>query len=387
MDYKNNQKTILYLITQSELGGAQKYILDLCFSLKNDYNLVVAFGEQGEQGEMAEKLKENDIRYFAIPSLFRKIDSQADFFALGEIIKLIKKVRPDIIHLNSSKISVLGAMAIFRLKLNPFWRFKINKTKIIYTAHGWVFHEPGVNSLKYKKMERWAARFKDKIICVSQMDYDSALQEKIAPKDKLVMIHNGIAPIEFLTREEARAELKLENDEFVIGTIAYLYKTKGLEYLINAIKILVDNNIKLKAIIIGEGEERKELENWIRQYRLEKYIILKGQLDKAAKYLKAFDVYVCSSVKEGLPYSIIEAMRASLPIVATNVGGNPELIENEKTGLLVNPEKGEEISRAIIKFINNPELLNQVRQAAEEKASREFTLENMIEKTREVYES
>lgn len=386
MDYKNNQKTILYLITQSELGGAQKYILDLCFSLKNDYNLVVAFGEQGEQGEMAEKLKENDIQYFAIPSLFRKIDSQADFFALGEIIKLIKKVRPDIIHLNSSKISVLGAMAIFRLKLNPFWRFKINKTKIIYTAHGWVFHEPGVNSLKYKKMERWSARFKDKIICVSQMDYDSALQEKIAPKDKLVMIHNGIAPIDFLSREQARTQLGLGADELVIGSIGNLYKNKGFEYLINATKILVDNGLKPKTIIIGEGEEREELENWIRQFRLEKYVILKGRMDAAA-YLKAFDIYVCSSVKEGLSYTIIEAMRASLPIVATNVGGNPELIENEKTGLLVNPEKGEEISRAIIKFINNPELLNQVRQAAEEKASREFTLENMIEKTREVYET
>lgn len=386
MDYKNNQKTILYLITQSELGGAQKYILDLCFSLKNDYNLVVAFGEQGEQGEMAEKLKENDIQYYAIPSLLRKIDSQADFFALGEIIKLIKKVRPDIIHLNSSKISVLGAMAIFRLKLNPFWRFKINKTKIVYTAHGWVFHEPGVNSLKYKKMERWTARFKDKIICVSQMDYDSALQEKIAPKDKLVMIHNGIAPINFLSREQARAELGLGPDELVIGSIGNLYKNKGFEYLINATKILVDNGLKPKTIIIGEGEEREELENWIRQFRLEKYVILKGRMDAAA-YLKAFDIYVCSSVKEGLSYTIIEAMRASLPIVATNVGGNPELIENEKTGLLVNPEKGEEISRAIIKFINNPELLNQVRQAAEEKASREFTLENMIEKTRGVYES
>ena len=385
MDYKNNQKTILYLITQSELGGAQKYILDLCFSLKNDYNLVVAFGEQGEQGEMAEKLKENDIQYFAIPSLFRKIDSQADFFALGEIIKLIKKVRPDIIHLNSSKISVLGAMAIFRLKLNPFWRFKINKTKIIYTAHGWDFHEPGVNSLKYKKMERWAARFKDKVICVSQMDYDSALQEKIAPKDKLVMIHNGIAPINFLSREQARAELGLGPDELVIGSIGNLYKNKGFEYLINATKILVDNGLKPKTIIIGEGEEREELENWIRQFRLEKYVILKGRMDAAA-YLKAFDIYVCSSVKEGLSYTIIEAMRASLPIVATNVGGNPELIENEKTGLLVNPEKGEEISRAIIKFINNPELINQVRQAAEEKASREFTLENMVSNTRGVYE-
>ncbi|MDO8261271.1 MAG: glycosyltransferase [Candidatus Magasanikbacteria bacterium] len=332
------KKTILYLITQSELGGAQKYILDLCLSLKSEYNVIVAFGEQGEQGGLALKLKENEIDYYVIPALIRKIDAQADFFASSEIIKLIKKVQPDIIHLNSSKISVLGALAIFRLKLNPFWRFRVNKIKVIYTVHGWVFHEPGVNAQKYKKLERWAARFKNTIICVSQMDYDSALKEKIAPQNKLVMIHNGIAPVDFLPREQARLELQLETDDFVIGSIGYLYKNKGYEYLINATKILVDNGIKPKTIIIGEGEERGELENWIRQYRLEKYVILKGAMD-AAKYLKAFDIYVCSSVKEGLSYTIIEAMSAARPIIATDVGGNSELIENEKTGLLVNPEK------------------------------------------------
>jgi len=386
MSYQNNKKTILYLITQSELGGAQKYIFDLCQNLKSEYNVVVGFGEQGEQGELAKLLKDNQIEYRTIPALRRKIDPKIDYFALNQIIALIKEVQPDILHLNSSKISILGSLAMFKLSFNPFWHFKLKRIKVIYTVHGWVFHEPSRNNDKFKRLEKFTAKYKDKIICVSQMDYDSALKEKIAPEKKLITIHNGIAPINFLSREDARKELKLEPGDFVIGSIGNLYKTKGFEYLINAVKILVDNGLNPKTVIIGEGEERTELENWIAQYRLEKNVFLKGRLE-GARLLKAFDIYVCSSVKEGLSYTIIEAMLATRPIIATKVGGNGEMIENEVTGLLVNPEKPEEISQAVIKLINNPELLNKIRLAAKEKAEKKFTLEKMIEETKKVYES
>lgn len=385
MSTEKSKKSILYLITQSELGGAQKYIVDLCMTLKDEYNVSVAFGEQGEKGGLAQVLREKNIKYYIIPSLIRKIDPQADFFALNALVKLIKKINPDIIHLNSSKISILGALAVFRLKLNPFWHFRARKIRVVYTAHGWVFHEPERNTEKYKNLERWSARFKDKIICVSEMDYKSALKERIAPKEKLTVVHNGISPVYFLSREAAREKLNLSPDELVIGSVGYLYKNKGFEYLINAVKILVDNNLKLKLIIIGEGQERAELENWIRQYRLEKYVIMTGALE-AAPLLKAFDIYVCSSVKEGLSYTIIEAMQAALPIIATQVGGNPELIENEKTGLLVESANPEAISQAIVKLINNPELAKQLGQNAHEKTLNDFTLEKMINETRKVYE-
>lgn len=385
MDEQNTRKTILYLITQSELGGAQKYILDLATSLKDEYNIMVAFGEQGEKGELASLLKEREIEYTVIPDLQRKINWKKDKLALKQIIKLIKQVQPDIIHLNSSKISILGSAAVFCLGLSPFSKYKIKQKKIVYTAHGWVFHEPIPAAQKYKKLEKMSAKYKNKIICVSQKDYDSAIREKIAPKDKLRMVHNGIAPIEFLSREEARKELNLDNEDLVIGSIGNLYKNKGFEYLINAVKILVDNGYNPKTVIIGEGEERDELENWIRQYRLEKNVFLKGRLE-GARLLKAFDIYVCSSIKEGLSYTLIEAMAATRPIIATQVGGNPELIEHDKTGILVKDSNAEEISRVIIRLINDPELLNKIRIKAREKAEQEFTLEKMVSETKAVYE-
>jgi len=354
-------------------------------SLKDDYKTIVAFGEQGEKGELAKELKKNNIEYRVIPNLIRKINFKSDFSALNGITKLIKEIKPDIIHLNSSKISVLGSLAVFRLGLNPFSKYKIKFTKVIYTAHGWVYHEPGSNSEKYKKLERKTAKYKNKIICVSKADYDSALKEKIAPEEKLCTIHNGVAPINFLSRDEARTELGIDPGDLVIGSIGNLYKNKGFEYLINAIKILVDNDLNPKLVIIGEGHEREELENWISQYRLEKNVFLKGRLE-GARLLKAFDIYICSSVKEGLSYTIIEAMMAARPIIATLVGGNSELIDNNQTGILVKPESPEEISRAIIHLINDPELLNKIRLAAKEKAKQEFTLEKMVRETKTIYE-
>jgi len=112
------QKTILYLITQSELGGAQRYCFDLAANLKSEFNVIVAFGEQGEKGAIAEKLKKTSIKYYAIPHLKRSISPLNDFLALIQIVKLIKKIKPDIIHLNSSKISILGSLAAFISKLS-----------------------------------------------------------------------------------------------------------------------------------------------------------------------------------------------------------------------------------------------------------------------------
>lgn len=383
-------KTILYLITQSELGGAQKYVFDLAVNLKNEFRTVVAFGEQGDGGELAQKLKAKNIEYHIIPSLKREISFSDDWKALWQIKKLIKKTKPDIIHLNSSKISILGALAGWLYNSKIFNR----RAKIIYTVHGWVFNEPLPKAArqKYLRLEKFTARFKDKLICVSHSDYDIAQKEKIAPDQKLITIHNGIKPINFLAKDEAKkilqthlpAYFNLNEADLLLGSIGNLYKNKGYEYLIEAIRILVDNGLNAKTVIIGEGQGRKELENWISQLSLKKNIFLAGRIN-AAPLLKAFDAYVCSSVKEGLSYTIIEAMSAELPIIATEVGGNSELIKNEQEGLLVPSKDPKKIARAIIKIANDFELAQKLARQARLKAEQNFTIEKMLEKTKQVY--
>ncbi|MCD4761947.1 glycosyltransferase family 4 protein [bacterium] len=388
------KKKLLYLVTQSELGGAQRYIFDLVTELQNDYEIMVAFGEQGAEGELAKMLKPTNAVYYSLPNLKRDISPVNDFLAWTELLSLFKKLKPDIIHLNSSKISILGSLAGY-----------FTKAKIVYTAHGWVFNEPSSKKRKnqYKIAERFTARFKDDIICVSEEDRRTALKERVAPEKKLTTIHNGIRPTNFLSRQEARKKLlsdlikNQDNDltneddtaeqKFLIGSIGNLYKNKGFEYFINAVKTLRDNALNVEAVIIGEGKEREELENWIDQVGLKNIFFLAGRINNAAELLPAFDLYVCSSVKEGLSYTLIEAKSAKLPIVATSVGGNPELIEDKKTGLLVKPASVEDLANNLYGYIYDSDLREKLSQAAKELANKEFTLEKMIAQTKKIYES
>ena len=406
----NNKKNILYLITRAELGGAQRYVLDLANNLQGEFNITVAFGKQGANGELAEKLKIAGINNYNIPHLKRAISPIDDFLALVEIIKLIKKIKPNIIHLNSSKISILGSIAslIIKFQVSSF------KFQVVYTVHGWVFNEPLPRWLKlfYFWAEKITALFKNKIICVSEFDRQIALTKKIAAALKLITIHNGLAPIEFYSKEEARQrihsvipasepESSVQHHEQVsglrvkpamtsnllIGSTGNLYKTKGFEHFIKASKIISEQKISATFIIIGEGEERKKLETLIRQNNLANDFILTGRINEAAKLLPAFDIYVCSSVKEGLSYTIIEAMQAGLPIAATNVGGNSELIEDNITGLLAEAGNPESLAQKIIELIKNPALKNKLGQQAKLKAREEFCLEKMVEETKKAYSS
>jgi len=383
-----NKKKILYLITQSELGGAGVYVLDLARMFKNEVDVIVAFGEQGEQGELVAKFKASNIEYYAVPRLKRSISPMDDLAAIKNIFKLIRKERPDIIHLNSSKISILGSFATFLARLTFI------KTKVIYTAHGWVFNEPLQPGKKtfYRIAEKFTSKFKHKIICVSQFDYDTAVKEKIAPKKKLTMIHNGIEAPDFYSREIAKKKLEklipglTNTSSFIVGTIGNLYKTKGFEYLIDAIKLLRDNGKSLALVIIGEGKERKHLEDWINQNKLEKDIFLAGRLDNASRYLKSFDIYTCSSVKEGLSYTILEAMLAELPIVATQVGGNTEMIREGETGLSCPAKKPEILANRILELFHSKESRQKLASAAHQFAKNEFSHTQMIDKTREAYD-
>ncbi len=413
-------KTILYLITQSEFGGAQKYILDLSLGLKEEFNIYIGLGEQGEKGEFAQKLKENHIKYYILKHLKREISPINDILAIFEIIKLIKKTRPDIIHLNSSKISILGSLAAKIIRGYSF----INSWLIcvIYTAHGWVFNEP---LPKWKKSfyfwaEKLTAALKDKIICISKLDYDIAKSELKIKEEKLTLIYHGIKPINFLKHKEVKEKLISDFDnnfppfanggnkgggrsatpphpapllskerELLIGSIGNLYKTKGYEYLIEAFKILQENlkatSYNIKAIIIGEGEERKNLLDLIGQLNLKNRVLLAGEIKNAAELLPAFDIYANSSVKEGFPYSILEAMSAGLPIVATKVGGIPEMISDGENGLLSEPTNPEELAKRIKTLVEDEALKNNLGKKAKEYANKKFSIEKMIEKTKEVY--
>ncbi len=385
-------KTILYLITQGEMGGAQEYILSLAQNLKNDYKIVVAFGKPVEKSELAEKLKKFNIEYKVISNLKRNISPISDILAFFEIRKLIKNLKPDIIHLNSSKISILGSLAAFKISNLKF--------KIIYTVHGWVFNEPLPFFLRsfYKWVEKFTAKYKDKIICVSEFDRQTAIKEKICAEEKLTTVHNGISKIDLYGKDEACdllhsifhlpiASNSRQDNNYLIGTLANFYPTKGLTYLIEAAKILIkDNKLPIKFLILGDGKERQKLMDLIDDHKLNDSVFLPGYLADADKYLKAFDIYACSSVKEGFPYSILKAMSAGLPVVSTKVGGIPEIITERVNGSLVPAKDPQVMADKIIELIGDKNLRESIGMNAEKIIKENFSLEKMISDTKKVYD-
>lgn len=371
---------ILYIITQADFGGAQKYIFDLATSEQaRNHEIIVAAGQSDDQ-TLINKLKEKNIKTKTLKYLVREINPIKDFRAAKEIKNLYQQIKPDVIHLNSTKAGILGSLA----------KNKQNKAKLIYTAHGWVFNEElsKIKKTLFIWLEKTTAIKKDKIICVSQYDTKVATDKKISPLSKLITIHNGVNTdkLEFLTTEESRQQLGLPADSIIIGAIANFYKTKGLNYLIEATRLLVDKNPNIITVIIGDGELRDELTNLIKNYDLSRHFLLLGKKEKAHRYLPAFNIYACSSVKEGFPYSILEAMAATRPIVATKVGGIPEIITDQKDGLIIEPKNASQLASAIKYLADNKDYAENIAKNARQKVVKNFILKSMIEKTFNLYE-
>ncbi|MFA5359222.1 MAG: glycosyltransferase family 4 protein [Patescibacteria group bacterium] len=381
-------KKILYLITQSDFGGAQRYVYDLATSISKNFTAVVAGGEQGYAGELAKKLQEKNIRYVCLSHLKRAINPRHDFLVFWQIVKLIKQERPDIIHLNSSKISILGSLAAQFIRIFAIRRLAFHsQISIIYTVHGWVFNEdlPAWQEWFYKTAERFTAYFKDKIICLSEFEKNNTIKNNVAPTEKISVIYNGREAIDFLPREQAREKLGIPRDAFVIGAIGNLNKNKGYEYLIKAVKKLQILDFKLQIVIIGQGLEFNNLKSKILNLKLSDKIKIMGNIPDAAKLLPAFDLYVCSSVKEGLPYTILEAMQAGLPIVTTTVGAIPEVVTDKKNGLLVEPKNPQALAEKIQYLIDHPDVAKKLGEQAQEDVREKFSLERMVEETEKIY--
>ncbi|MEK7607512.1 MAG: glycosyltransferase family 4 protein [Patescibacteria group bacterium] len=375
---------ILHVITKSNWGGAQKYVYDLATNLpKEQYESVVV---SGGAGPLAEKLTEAGIRTVSIQNLGRDISFFGDISSFCKLISLFKKEKPDIVHVNSSKVGGLGALAA-RITKVP---------RIIFTCHGWAFNEDrNFFSLYFIRFLSWlTVMLSHTTITVSERDFHDG-SRMLWVKNKIILVHNGIKVPEFKEKDESRSFLSdlaknkgvdVGENDFLIGAIGELHKNKAYEYTLEAISLLKQKDIPAKLVVMGEGEERKELENMIDKLSLKKDVALLGFIGDAPQYLKAFDALILSSIKEGLPYVVIEAGFAGLPVVATNVGGVKEIIDDMKSGILVQTKKPADIASALELIYSNCEKALLFGQNLRQKVEREFSLEKMIEKTMGVYE-
>lgn len=381
------RKRILFIITKAEWGGAQRFLFELATHLdKDSFEITVT---AGEKGELLDKLNNKGFKTLILKHLSNRFGFNS-FAAIFEIFALVRKTKPDILYLSSSTAGFVGAFSGWLARLAGIIRGRTGTPKIIYRIGGWAFKEPRGKFAKlvFLWAEKISAPLKNIIIVNSEFDRQLAIKNKIAGPKKIITIYNGLDldNLNFLPKEKAglqffeSAGLSFPKTQYLIGTIANLYKNKGLEYLIKAIAILRDSSkIKdVRLIIIGEGEERHRLENKICYYRLTDSIFLIGQIPDAYKYLKMFDLFVLPSVKEGQPWSVLEAMAAEVPIVAANIAGVAEMIENEVSGLLVEPADSAALAQAIAKMLIHPSLAQTCAQNAKIRQKESFGIDKMI---------
>ncbi len=373
------RKKILYIITLAEAGGAQKYVFDLAKNLdKNKYEVAVA--SHGKNTDwLFKNLEAEKIQYYQLKNLRRKISPIQDILAISEIKNLIKSFKPDVIHLNSSKAGVIGSLAS-----------KKSNAIIVYTAHGFVFNEP-MSQIKrniYLSAERFSSKYKNTIISISNFDYNTGIKNNIAPKEKFTTIQNGIDinDFQFLSKNDARKQLGLSEKEIVIGTIANYYKTKSLNRIIDAASLITKQHKNAKFLLIGDGPEKEKLTKKIEELGLLNNFFL-GSMENAWSTLKAFDIFVLPSAKEGMPYTILEAMLAEVPIIATRVGGIPEMITDGENGLLVDSNKDthKQIAQKIKYYLDHPEIIPIFTNKGYRKLLSDFTLNRMMQETEKIY--
>lgn len=376
------KKNILYVITKSNFGGAQRNVFELATHLpKNEYDVLVAFGGTGL---LKQKLEKADIRTYTINSFERDVSLFKDVRAFFELYTLIRSLRPDIVHLHSSKAGGIGAFAA-RLCGVP---------RVVFTAHGWPFLEDRNSVWKSLVwfLSWFTALLVHSVILVSAHDHKNTLMPWV--KKKCTIIHTGIDEVEFLEREEARhflfseKEMARHKDAFFLVTTAELTKNKNL---LTAIQSVAEYNETAKKrifyTIIGDGELRTSLTTYLTSHNLTDSVKLQGYVDDARIYLKAFDIFLLPSLKEGMPYALLEAGLAGLPTIASHVGGIPEVITSTVEGILVDPKDTYAITSAVRTLVLNTELRNTYAQSFHHTIHARFSFTTMIEKTRTLYVS
>lgn len=367
------KKKVLFLITKSNWGGAQRYVYDIATSLDADrYEPVVVLGGAGE---LIEKLSAANVRVIPLESLQRDMSITKELQFMSELWRLLHQERPDILHVNSSKAGGVGCF-LGRLAGIP---------RVIFTAHGWAFNEDrsGIQRFVIAYLHWLTVFLSHQTIAVSA-ELKNQLRGPFLSR-RWAVIHNGRHAIPFLNRDDARAHLALPDDAFVTGSIGELHPTKQHDVMIRAVAKLVTAGHGVHHVIIGTGELHAQLQSLIEELHLEPYITLAGAIDEAARYLPAFDVYVQPSRSEALGYTVVEAAQAGLPIIASNVGGLPEIITHEVDGLLVPSGDVTALADAVTTLLHSPTLRDTYAAAAQETSAR-FSFDHMLTQTLAVYE-
>lgn len=360
-------KKALFVITKSEVGGAQVHLLQILRNLISHYEVMLVVGDRGYLTKKAEEL---GVRFELNCALKNSISLSSDMKGLLALTKLVKDFKPDLIHAHSSKAGAIARIAGF-----------LTRTPVLFTVHGWSF-SPGVPFFARTRsifFEWLLSFFPSTFVCVSS--YDLALGRKygIIRSSQAFVIHNGIGGVGDGKTAYPSGD---EGNRFRLIMVARFCKQKKHEELLEVFSRLPSAT---ELVLVGDGPDRSEIELVSKRMNISDRVRFEGLQSDVNSFLKASDCFILLSRYEGLPISVLEAMRAGLPVVASDVGGNSEAVTNGVTGWLVGSDV-DEIARKVRQLIDQPDVRRAFGLAGMRKFQSSFSESAMLDKVATVYQ-
>lgn len=378
---------IVHYITRLIVGGAQENTL---LTVEDQHHL---FGDRvtlitgpgvGPEGSLEERARRGGLDLRLISASQRAIHPWNDWQTYRELVRLLRSIKPDLVHTHSSKAGIIGRIAAAKLKI-----------PCVHTIHGASFHF-GQHPLAfhiYKQLERWAARSTDRFISVCDAMTDQYVDAGIAPRDRFVTVYSGFDVEPFLIpprpASTVRAELGLAPDQIVIGKVARLFPLKGHEYLLEAAQSVISHCPAVRFLFVGDGILRSKFEDELKARGLRDHFVFAGLVppEQVPELIHAMDIVVHTSVWEGLARVLPQGLIAGKPVVSFDIDGAKEVITSNETGFLVAPRSIPQLSAALCELADDPALRVRLGQTGRALFTDRFRHQTMTKSIREVYSS
>lgn len=375
---------VLHPITRLIVGGAQENTIYTCELLNSKiFSPIIICGSQtGPEGELITKTRAKSVELLVIPELVRELHPIKDLIALLKLVNQIKKAKALIVHTHCSKAGILGRIAA-RMAGVPI---------IVHTIHAWGFHDhmSSVERFLYITIERIVEKITDRLIAVSTLNIETGIDAGISTREKYTVIHSGIdidlyrnVSIDVTKKKE---ELGIDSKALVIGTVGRLSPQKAPQDFVKAAAVVLREIPNAVFLYVGDGPLRNEVEELIHELGISENIILAGLRTDVPELLAVMEIFVLSSLWEGLPRVFLEAMSAGLPIVATNVDGASQAIKDGQNGFLIPPGDYIALARKILKLAGDPQLIEEMGKTSQQLMHSNFSVYTMVDQIQNLYE-
>lgn len=385
---------ILLVSDAHRVGGAEHYLSLLVSGLVGmDHDVEIICPERKEWADLAQGLKQKGAVVHQLPLKSRHDLGRFHFLSYLNVAQILllkryyKRINPDILHINTAGVEDAQTCIIASKR-------SLIKTTIV-TNHAGGFLPYSVKNINIKIIDALRKRivrkldsYIEKRIAVSKATVDMIIREYNIDEHKFHIIHNGVI-LKKSNLNVDQAELKntlgVNKEDSLMICVANLYKEKGIDYLLKAMPEVLKNNTNVKLVIAGDGPLHEELNTLSKELSVSDNVKFLGKRNDIDSLLSISDIFVLPSLGEGFPFVVLEAMAAGLPVVATNIGGIPEIINDGQEGYLVKPADSGAIAESLKKLLLDTELFKKIADNSKARVEKEFSLSKMIDGTLSVY--